>query len=166
MTIAHMSSSSTLLQIVPLNGATLAPQRRQGIHQHAETTLPTRDRFAPEDREDDIEIYDVAPADMPPAPAGAGAEIGGEAAASRRLAGLPPDLAREPEHQPGIVSSQPEPFLGYEGLNVDDLLDWIDQEDPGPDLLQRIIEYEADHRERDLILDECRERIQRWEESD
>ncbi len=126
--------------------------------------MPTRERFAPEDREQDIEGYDVAPADMPPAPAGANAEIGGEAAASRRLAGLPPDIADEPEHRAGEATPHPEPFLGYDGLPVDDILAWIDQEDPGPEILQKIAGYEAGHRERSLILEECQERIQRWEE--
>lgn len=124
--------------------------------------MSTRDRFAPEDRESEIEGYDVAPPDMPPAPAGAGAEIGGEAAASRRLAGLPPELARDAEHTPGQATPHPEPFLGYDGLPVDEILAWIDQEDPGPDLLQQILAYETEHRDRTLIREDCQERIQHW----
>jgi hypothetical protein len=128
--------------------------------------MSTRDRFAPEDREDDIEIYDAAPADMPPSPAGADVEIGGEAAASRRLAGLPPHLAEKPQHHPGEEpDTQPEPFLGYDGLPLDDILDWIDQEDPGPDLLQKIVGYETLNRNREIILDDCQQRLQRWEDS-
>lgn len=128
--------------------------------------MSTRDRFAPEEREDDIEIYDAAPPDMPPSPAGADVEIGGEAAASRRLAGLPPDLVGKPEHHRGMTpETRPEPFLGYDGLPADDILDWIDEADPGPDLLQQIIAYEAENRNRDLILDDCQERLQRWEDS-
>jgi hypothetical protein len=126
--------------------------------------MPIGDRFAPEDRDSEIEGYDVAPADMPPAPAGAGAEDGGEAAASRRVAGLPPEIASEPEHQPGRATPRVEPFLGYDGLPLDDILTWIDQEDPGPDLLQEIAGYEAENRDRQIILDECEQRIQRWAE--
>lgn len=126
--------------------------------------MSTRDRFAPENRESNVEGYDVAPADMPPAPAGASAESGGEAAASRRLAGLPPELARTEDHTAGQATPHPEPFLGYDGLPVDDILSWIDQEDPGPDLLQRILGYEAEHRDRALIREECQVRIQRWQE--
>jgi hypothetical protein len=128
--------------------------------------MASRDRFAPEDREDDIEIYDAAPADMPPSPAGANVEDGGEAAASRRLAGLPPHLAEKAEHHTGQTpETRPEPFLGYDGLPLDDILDWIDQEDPGPDLLQKIAGYEAENRNRAIILDDCQERLQRWEDS-
>lgn len=128
--------------------------------------MSTRDRFAPEDREGDIEIYDAAPADMPPSPAGADVEIGGEAAASRRVAGLPPETAASAQHHPGqTAETRPEPFLGYDGLPVDDILDWIDQEVPGPDLLHKILGYEAENRNREIILDDCQRRLRRWEES-
>lgn len=122
-----------------------------------------RERFTPEEEEPGIETYDVAPPDMPPAPAGANAEIGGEAAASRRVAGLPPDLAEEPEHRPGATPG-PEPFLGYDGLALDDLLEWIEEEEPDPDLLGEIIEYELEHRRRETVIDECRNRLERWGE--
>lgn len=122
--------------------------------------MPRRDRFAPEERQDDIELYDVAPPDMPPSPAGANAAIGGEAAASRRLAGLPPELLDEAEHQPGTPPVE-EPFLGYDSLTVDDVLDWIDEADPDPAQLRAIVEYEEDHERRELIIDECKDRLDR-----
>jgi len=125
--------------------------------------MPEHERFAPEEPEPDIETYDVAPPDMPPAPAGANAEIGGEAAASRRVAGLPPDLARDPDHRPG-ATPDPEPFLGYDSLALDDLLDWIDEEEPGPDTLLQILEYEERHRGRQTIIDECKDRLERWQD--
>lgn len=128
--------------------------------------MSPRERFAPEEREDDVETYNVAPANMPPAPAGANAEIGGEAAASRRVAGLPPDLADEPDHRAGEATPRPEPFLGYDGLAVAESLAWIVEADPDPDLLDRILDYETSHRARNPIIEECRERLQRWEESD
>lgn len=127
--------------------------------------MSARERFAPEEQEPDVETYDVAPPDMPPAPAGANAEIGGEAAASRRLAGLPPELARERDHDPDTPPS-PEPFLGYDSLPLDDLLDWIEEEEPGPEDLHQIIEYEEAHRGRETIIDECRGRLERWRDSD
>lgn len=128
--------------------------------------MSPRERFAPEEREEDVETYNVAPANMPPAPAGANAEIGGEAAASRRVAGLPPDLADEPDHRAGEATPRPEPFLGYDGLAVADSLAWIEEADPDPDLLGRILDYEIRHRARSPIIEECQERLQRWEESD
>jgi hypothetical protein len=127
--------------------------------------MSTRRRFTPEESEPEIETYNVAPPNMPPAPAGAGAEIGGEAAASRRVAGLPPDLAEEPQHQPGEATPRAEPFLGYDGLALNDSLAWIQEADPGPDLLREIIDYEAEHRDREPIIEECRERLQRWEDA-
>ena len=63
--------------------------------------MPEREEFAPEERDPDFEFYDVAPPDMPPSPAGANVEIGGEAAASRRHAGIPDDLADESTHTVG-----------------------------------------------------------------
>jgi hypothetical protein len=128
--------------------------------------MPRRDRFAPEDREKDVELYDAAPPDMPPSPAGADVENGGEAAASRRLAGLPPHLARNPEHRVGEASPEPEPFLGYDGLPTDDVLGWIADADPDPEQLRTILDYERTHGQRALITDECRARLQRWEESE
>lgn len=125
--------------------------------------MSPRERFAPEEPDPDIETYDVAPADMPPAPAGANAELGGEAAASRRVAGLPPELADEPDRQPG-TTPEPEPFLGYDSLPLDDILDWIDEEEPDPDSLRQIIEYEERHRKRQTVIDECRDRLERWQE--
>lgn len=116
---------------------------------------------APEERETDIEGYNVAPPTMPPSPAGANAEIGGEAASSRRNAGLPPDLARDAEHTPGRATPGREPFLGYDSLGTDDILGWIEDADPEVDELRSIRDYERTHDERDPILDDCDERIRK-----
>lgn len=119
---------------------------------------------APEERRPDTESYNVAPGDMPPSPAGANADIGGEAAASRRLSGLPPDLAERPGHRSGGPTPGREPILGYDGLAADDVVGWIYDADPGPDLLHRIRSYEAANRRRDDIMHECRERIRRFQD--
>jgi hypothetical protein len=118
---------------------------------------------APEERDPLIELYDVAPEAMPPSPAGGGAETGGEAAASRRLAGLPPELAAKPDHRAGVAADA-EPFLGYDGLDTAMVLDWIRDADPDAGQLRRIAEYEAAHRHRESILRECEDRIRRLEE--
>lgn len=118
-------------------------------------------RFAPEDRLPDVELYDVTPKNMPPSPAGGGAETGGEPAASRRLAGLPPELARDPDYRPGEPTPGREPFLGYDGLAMDDILDWIDRADPDPEQLRAIYFYEKEHLHRDPILEECERRLEK-----
>lgn len=118
----------------------------------------------PDPARPDPETYNVAPGDMPPSPAGANAEIGGEAAASRRFAGLPPDLADDPERQPGKVSPDPEPVLGFDGMSVDDVLDWIRDADPEPAVIRRILGYERGNRARDPIIRECRDRLRKFEE--
>lgn len=118
----------------------------------------------PDPSRPDPETYNVAPGNMPPSPAGGGAETGGEAAASRRFAGLPPKLAGAPDRQPGMVSPDPEPILGFDGMTVDDVLDWIRDADPDPALLRRILGYERGHRRRDPIIRECRDRLRRFDE--
>lgn len=128
--------------------------------------MPRRDPFAPEESDPDLKSYDVAPINMPPAPAGANAEIGGEAAASRRFAATPADPEANVDERAELTAGEPEPFLGYDGLPTGEILDWIEEEDPGPDLLQQIITYEKQKRRRDVILDECEERIERWLHTD
>lgn len=123
-----------------------------------------RHEFAPEDRETDVEEYDVAPEEMPPTPAGADGESGGEAAASRRLAGLPPRLARSPLHQSGEPTPDAEPILGYDGFDTDGVIEWIRDADPDLQTLRNILEYEAEHQEREPIVRELTERIDRFEE--
>lgn len=118
---------------------------------------------APEERDPEIELYDVSPRAMPPSPAGGGAETGGEAAASRRLAGLPPELAEKPDHRAGEVTPGAEPFLGYDGLDVALVLDWIRDADPDAAQLRRIVEYENAHRHREPIVRECTDRLRRLE---
>lgn len=127
--------------------------------------MPRRNDFRPEDREPDVEIYNVAPPVMPPSPAGANAEIGGEAAASRRVAGLPPELADDPDHRPGVATPDEEPFLGYDGLDLDRVLDWIRDADPDPDQLRAILAYEGRHLGREAIVEECRDRLRRLGEA-
>lgn len=125
--------------------------------------MADRNEFAPEEREPDIEEYNVAPADMPPSPAGADVEIGGEAAASRRQAGIPDRLQEEPIHRSGEATPGAEPMLGYDGLATEDILDWIRDADPDLEQLRAIHDYEAAHRERAPVLRECQERIDRFE---
>ncbi len=117
---------------------------------------------AAEGRKREVRLYNVAPEDMPPAAAGANAEIGGEAAASRRVAGLPDDLAREPEHRAGEATPGREPVLGYDGLDTDDALDWILKADPEAEELRRIYDYERTHRKRDAVLHDVKERLRRF----
>ncbi len=109
--------------------------------------------------EADVRLYNAALGDMPPAAGGANAEIGGEAAASRRVAGLPPELERRPEHRVGSATPGAEPFLGYDGLPTDDLLAWIDEADPDPPELRALFDYEREHREREAVLHELKERL-------
>jgi hypothetical protein len=123
--------------------------------------MTDRREFAPEERDPDFDYYDAAPPDMPPSPAGADVEIGGEAAASRRQAGVPRRLARDPERIPGRNTPGPEPILGYDGMRTDDVLAWIGEADPEPDQLRAILEYERTHREREPIIEECTERLQK-----
>ncbi len=110
----------------------------------------------------DVRLYNAALDNMPPAAGGANAELGGEAASSRRVAGLPPELEREPEHRPGEPPAGPEPFLGYDGLPTDDLLVWIDEADPDPGELRALFDYERGHRDREAILHELKERLRAW----
>ena len=135
------------------------PDRTDPDRDPPEPDTPEPD--TPEPRRPDPETYNVAPSTMPPSPAGANADIGGEAAASRRMAGLPPELADSPEHRPGRPTPDPEPFLGYDGLPLDDVLAWIRDADPEAPLLRRILGYERGHRHREPIVRECRERLQR-----
>ncbi|HEX7090050.1 MAG TPA: hypothetical protein VF192_07925 [Longimicrobiales bacterium] len=109
----------------------------------------------PEDPEPAIDAYDAAPPDLPPAPAGAGVEAGGEPYASRRRAGRPADDLR----QEARTALDPEPFLGYDGLGVDGVLAWIREADPDSDSLRVIRRYESAHRRRAPILHECTRRL-------
>ncbi|HET9983934.1 MAG TPA: hypothetical protein VFQ38_10120 [Longimicrobiales bacterium] len=114
-----------------------------------------------EDREFVVRLYNVAPEEMPPSPAGGGAEAGGEAAASRRPAGLPPELEARPEHQSGVPTPGAEPILGYDGMATDDLVEWIYDADPDPATLRAIYEYERENERREAVLDEVEDRLRR-----
>lgn len=109
----------------------------------------------PEDLEPGTETYDAAPPDLPPSPAGGGVETGGEPAASRRRAGRPKDQIRHDER----TALDPEPFLGFDSLDVDGVLDWIRDADPDIETLQTIRRYENTHRRRTPVLRECTRRI-------
>src|SRR5690606_13398806 len=141
------------------NGARLAPL--VAGHERGGRSMTERDRFAPAERESDFEFYDAAPPSMPPSPAGANTEAGGEAAASRRNAGLPEDFEHRPDRTPGRPPPGPEPFLGFDGLDADASLQWARDTDPGPALLSRIVHYERRNRNRDLVIDECNRRLER-----
>ncbi|HEX6940396.1 MAG TPA: hypothetical protein VF158_13360 [Longimicrobiales bacterium] len=121
--------------------------------------MTDRNAFAPEERDPDFDLYDAAPPDMPPSPAGADVEAGGEAASSRRNAGLPRHLARDPDRAPGLATPGAEPILGYDGLRTDDLLAWIEEADPGIRQLRAILDYERTHRGRESIIETCAERL-------
>ena len=114
-----------------------------------------------EAEERDIRLYDAAQADMPPSPAGADVEIGGEAAASRRVAGLPRSLESLPENTVGEPTPGAEPFLGYDGLPTDDAIAWIANADPDPGDLRAMYDYERSHGAREAVLHELGERLRR-----
>ena len=44
---------------------------------------------------------------------------------------------------------------------TDDVLAWIGEADPEPEQLRAILEYERTHREREPIIEECTERLQK-----
>ena len=123
--------------------------------------MTERNRFLPEERDDDFELYDVAPPDMPPSPAGANTEIGGESAASRRVAGPPSDQADNPENRVGEPTPGAEPILGYDSLGTDDVIAWVKAADPDEPELRRLLEYETRHRNRDSIVELLSERLRK-----
>ncbi len=133
----------------------LREERRQ------EQIIPADDA---EGAQADVRLYNVAWSEMPPAAGGANAEVGGEAAASRRVAGLPSELEREPEHRTGEATPGREPFLGYDGLPTDDLLAWIDEADPDPGELRALFDYERTHRGREAVTHELKERLRAYGE--
>ena len=104
----------------------------QNDRQDADERLDRRqEQIIPPDgaeaEEREVRLYDAARADMPPSPAGADVEIGGEAAASRRVAGLPHSLESLPENTVGEPTAGAEPFLGYDGMPTDDLIAWMEE---------------------------------------
>ncbi len=135
---------------------------RDELHEELRQDRRQEQIIPPDDAEDaevEVRLYDAALDDMPPAAGGANAEVGGEAAASRRVAGLPPELEREAEHRPGEVTPGAEPILGYDGLATDDLLAWIDEADPDPEELRTLFDYERSHRDREAVTHELKERL-------
>jgi hypothetical protein len=52
-----------------------------------------------------------------------------------------------------------EPILGYDSLDVDALLEWLEEARPDPDTLRRMREYEARHLAREAVLDELGDRL-------
>ncbi len=114
-----------------------------------------------EAEERDVRLYDASWDDMPPSPAGADVDIGGEAAASRRVAGLPPSVESLPEHVVGEATPGREPFLGYDGLATDDVIAWIESADPDAGDLRVMYEYERSPADREAVLHELGERLRR-----
>ena len=52
-----------------------------------------------------------------------------------------------------------EPFLGYDGMDVDTLLDWLSDAGLDPSTLARMREYEAAHLGREVILSAIDDRL-------
>lgn len=52
-----------------------------------------------------------------------------------------------------------EPFLGYDGMDVDTLLDWLEQSAPDAAMLVRMREYETAHLGRDAVLRAVEDRL-------
>jgi hypothetical protein len=60
---------------------------------------------------------------------------------------------------PGEDGDEAEPILGYDGMDVDALLDWFDQTGPDSAMLQRMRDYEAAHLAREAVLGAIGERL-------
>lgn len=136
----------------------MAPDRPDRDERRQNEIIPP-DGAEAEQRE--ARLYDAAWQDMPPSPAGADVENGGEAAASRRVAGLPPSLESLPGNAPGEPTPGKEPFLGYDGMPTDDLIAWIEDADPDPGDLRAFFDYERAHGDREAVLHELGERLRR-----
>ena len=117
------------------------------------SSATSADQFSRPARDD----FDLTPHSMPPGPAGADAPLGGEPSASRRHVQLPP---QRPAARRSPVGEK-EPFLGYDGLDMDGVLDWIREADPETKQLREILAYERVHRDRSTIVQACMERIRR-----
>jgi hypothetical protein len=52
-----------------------------------------------------------------------------------------------------------EPILGYDSLDVDALLEWLEEARPDGDTLRRMREYESRHLAREAVLDELGDRL-------
>lgn len=46
-----------------------------------------------------------------------------------------------------------EPVLGYDGMDQETLLDWLDESDLEPDVVDRMIRYEEANQNREPVLD-------------
>ena len=63
-------------------------------------------------------------------------------------------LAGEGEEQ-----DEAEPVLGYDGMDVDTLIDWMDTAAPDRSTLERIRDYESAHLAREGVLSAVTERL-------
>jgi hypothetical protein len=59
----------------------------------------------------------------------------------------------------GEDQDEAEPILGYDGMDVDALIDWIDSAGPDGSTLQRMRDYEAAHLAREGVLAAIEERL-------
>jgi hypothetical protein len=57
---------------------------------------------------------------------------------------------REPR---GGAFDEPEPVLGFDGMDLDTLIPWLEAADLDEATLERIREYEQRHRARETVLD-------------
>ena len=59
----------------------------------------------------------------------------------------------------GEDQDEAEPILGYDGMDVDGLLDWLDQAGPDNATLQRILDYESHHLAREAVIGAIEDRL-------
>ena len=65
---------------------------------------------------------------------------------------LSPSGSRDP------FATDEEPVLGYDGMDQETLLDWLDASDLDDDTVDRVIRYEESNLRREPVLDALRER--------
>ena len=59
----------------------------------------------------------------------------------------------------GEDQDEAEPILGYDGMDVDAILDWFDQTGPDQATLLRMRDYEAQHLAREAVIGAIGERL-------
>jgi hypothetical protein len=63
--------------------------------------------------------------------------------------------------EPGMRGEDAEPVLGYDGMDVETLLDWLDDADLDDDTLLEIEAYERENRNRRTVLNALAELLGR-----
>ena len=58
------------------------------------------------------------------------------------------------------LDDEEEPVLGYDGMDVDTLLDWLDDAELDPDTLERMHRYELARRGREPVLSAIEDRLE------